>query len=284
MGSLVYIRWSGWIIVPFWLATMSWLFAHDVYSALTAAEAPTLSMTDASRRANARTQFTILDASDRELGSIWSVVLPGDSAPRREDFIWLDQLPLPIGPVRIRVDSTFTDQGALDEFSVSADCPGATASIHGERFYAAFSFTLEGWIGDRRINENFKIPLSDGESLSASVHPFLPLTGLEVGRSWQMQVLNPLSAITGMGAKFDSVLVTVIDRETISTAAGMIACYVVQAPRAKAWIDDVGVVQAQEVELPMLGRFRFVRQSDFDEVSLSARRQVSLFDRKDQRR
>jgi len=284
MGSLVYIRWSGWIIVPFWLTTMSWLFAHDVYSALTAGEAPTLSTIDAGRRQDARTQFTILDASGRELGAIWSVALPGDSAARREDFIWLDQLSLPIGPVRIRVESTFTDAGALDEFSVSADSPGATAWIHGERFYAAFSFTLEGWIGDRRINENFKIPLSDGESLSASVHPFMPLTGLEVGRSWRMQVLNPFNAITGMGAKFEPVLVTVTDRETISTPAGMIACNVVQAPRAKAWIDDAGVVQAQEVELPMLGRFRFVRQSKFDEASLSAKRQIALFDRRDQRR
>lgn len=284
MGSLVYIRWSGWIIVPFWLITMGWLFAHDVYSVLTAGEAPTLSLSDAARTRLERTQFTIRDAHGHAIGAIWSVALPGESALRREDLIWLDPSAIPIGPVRIRVESTFTAAGALDEFTVSADSPAATAIIHGERFYSAFSFTLDGWIGDRRINENFKIPLSDGESLSASVHPFLPLTGLEVGQSWRMQVLNPFNAITGLGAKFEPVLVTVAARETISTPVGMIACNVVQAPRAAAWIDDDGVVQAQEVELPILGRFRFERQANFDDAGLSAKRQVSLSDRRNQRK
>lgn len=284
MGSPVYIRWSGWVVIPLWVITMSWLFIHDVYSALTAGEAPPAATFSGARPEDIRAQFQILDSVGNEMGTIWSVALPGETAARREDFIWLDPGDVAFGPVRIRVESTFTDAGSLDEFTVNADSPGATVSIHGERFYAAFSFALEGWIGRRRINETFKIPLSDGESLSATFHPFMPLTGLEVGRAWRMQVLNPLNAITGMGAKFEPVLVTVTSRESLSTPIGLVWCHVVQAPRVKAWIDDSGVVWAQEVELPALGRFRLVRQPSFDDLGLSAKRQFALFDRRDSRR
>jgi len=267
------------LIVPIWLAAMSWLVWHDIWPRLTAGAPPKLQATEWLKSEGRESQYAILLGTER-LGTIWTTYRIDEWSIRREDWIWLDELPIGLAPVRLFIESLFTGEGDLDEFTVRLESPDAVSELHGERFHADFSFSLEGMVGGRRLNTTtFKTPLIDGGFLSGAFNPFSQLSGLQVGQTWRMQAFNPLAALTGVGNRFIPMLVRVTGEETIAGPEGAVRCFVVEAPRAMAWVDAKGVVRVQEVDLPMVGRIRVVRETEFDRDTLTRiSRQAIYFD------
>jgi hypothetical protein len=180
------------------------------------------------------------------------------------------------------VESVFTAEGVLDEFSVRLETRALGQSairLHGERFHSDFSFTLVSG----SLEKSFKIPLVEGGLFSGAFHPFGALTNLHVGQRWRMQVVNPISLVTGIGNQFIPLLVEVTGEQRLRLAEGDVNCFVVESPNAKAWVDAGGSVRAQEMTLPMLGTMRLERER-FDDKAFNAARNDSAPFRAERRR
>jgi len=271
-GGTLFTRTVGWLVTPIWLLAMSWLVAHDILPHWTASTPPPVKGGEWLNDGN-RIQFTLYDELG-PMGSVWTEYLVDDRSTRRDDLVWLDRLPLDIAPLRIMVNSVFTAAGVLDEFSVFLETGGASKAnvrLHGERFHADFSFKLESGPLERA----FKIPLVEGGMFSGAFHPFGALTNLRVGQRWRMQMVNPISLLTGLGNQFIPLLVEVTGEERVKTANGDVNCFIIDSPNARAWVDARGNVVAQEMKLPMLGTMRLERERNFDERAYIEARNAS---------
>jgi len=249
---------------------MSWLVARDIAPHWMASPPPALRPTEWLRKEGSRSQFTIRDGLG-EMGSVWTEYLVDERSIRRDDVVWISRLPVDVAPVRIAVESVFTADGVLDEFTVRLETAGGGrvgAKLHGERFHSDFSFTFESG----PIERAFKIPLVDGGLVSGAFQPFGMLSGLHVGQRWRMQVVNPIAMVTGVGDQFLPLLVEVTGEERILTLEGSVNCLVVESSSAKAWVDADGIVQVQEMTLPVIGRMRIIREPVFDESAYDAAR------------
>ena len=78
-------------------------------------------------------------------------------------------------------------------------------------------------------------------------------------------------------------LVTVTDREKHLTETGPRDCFVVQSDYAKAWVDERGVVHEQQIELPIVGTLRIVRQSEYDQSAYARAKKLRVHGRSEPR-
>jgi len=276
----LFTRTTGLLIVPAWLAAMTWLVANDVWPSWTALDPPPLRVSQQPRNKESRSQFTISDELGHKVGTVWTTYRADETAVRRDDLIWVEWLPVDITPLRISVSSDYTVEGVLDEFTIRVEAEEADVKLRGERFPSDFSFTFESG----PIERAFKIPLSSGGLITGAFNPFSELGDLRVGTKWRMQVVNPVALLTGVGNRFMPLLVEVTGEERIATPQGMTNCLVVESPSAKAWIDADGRVQVQEVTLPVGGTFRIVREAGFDEAERVKARRTPLGGRRTKQR
>ena len=266
----MFSRLSGWVIVPFWVGSMAWLVAQDVAPGWTAQDPPTLVASAWLREEGRRSQSAIFNDKGHRVGTIWTSYLIEQESIRRDDLVWIPRLELAlgragagVGPLGLWTAATYRVDGVLDEFDVKLRCPVVQAHLHGERFHADFSFSFESG----PMMKTFKVPLAEAGMISAAFNPFEQLDDVQVGQRWRMQVFNPLAAVAGVGNRFIPLLVEVTGRETVQVGeGGERSCLVVEAPGAKAWVDERGVVWVQEVLLPVGGKLRIVREP-FDEAA-----------------
>jgi len=278
----LFTRATGFVIVPIWVTAMGWLVAHDVWPGLTAYDPPPLQITDWLRTTGEKSQHAILARDETRIGTIWTTYLIDEGiSATRNDFVLIERFSLPIAPLTIGATSVFTAEGLLDEFTVRLTNPAAELELHGERFHADFSFTIEGLVALQRVESRFKLPLSEAGLLADAFKPFAQLTGLSVGQCWRMQVFNPVAALTGVGAKFIPMLVTVTDREKHMTKAGPRDCFVVESDYAKAWVDERGVVHEQQIELPIAGTLRIVREAEYDQPAYALAKNLRVYGRRE---
>ena len=275
----MFTRTTGCLIVPLWLAAMSWLVAHDMWPGLTAQDPPNLRVTEWLANEGTRAQHTIY-SDDGRLGTIWNQYRLSEMSLEREDLIWIERFPVSVAPLRMNLESVFTADGVLDELTVRLENLDMAMRLHGERFHSAFSFVFTSG----PVEKTFKISLADGGIISGGFNPFAQLTDLRVGQRWRMQVLNPLAVLTGFGDRFIPMLVEVTGEEKIITGKGEQTCLVVESPHARAWVDPNGAVQVQEMTLPVVGRLRIVREPDFDEQAHKEAKDRKWLNRQEWRR
>lgn len=257
----MFTRATGIVILPLWLAAMGWLVAHDVWPGLTAQDPPSLRATDWLKSEGSQAQFAIYN-DDGRLGTIWTDYFIDQSSIQSWDTIWVEKFPLAVAPLRISADSVFTADGILDELTVRLENADTDIRLHGERFHKDFSFTFQSG----PIESTFKIPLAEGRIISGGgFNPFASLTGVKVGQRWRMQVFNPVAALTGFGDRFISMLVEVTGEEKVFIGGKEINCLIVESEHAKAWVDENGAVQIQEMTLPLVGKTRIVREARYDD-------------------
>jgi len=268
----MFIRTTGFLIVPLWLVAMGWVFAHDVWPRWTAMEAPPLSVNAWLNEEGRESQYAIFQ-DNVHVGDLWTTYRIDTQSVQREDILLIEHFSLAIAPLRVISLSQFTGAGKLDEFTLHINNPSLQGELHGERFSEDFSFTFK--IGPSpRLERRYKIPLTDGDLISGATNPFAHLSDVRVGQRWRMQVFNPLSAILGVGAQFTSMFVEVTGQESIMVDGAARNCFVIESANAKAWVDENGAVQVQEAVLPLVGTLRMVRQAtcDADKRRIAQRR------------
>lgn len=264
---------------------MGWLFAHDVWPRWTAQQPPKLDVQSWLTNEHRQAQFALFLEGDR-IGTIWTNYTGDELSVQRHDLIWVERLPMglvpmDLTPLRLQADSTFTAEGLLDEIQLRLmNHSMVPTQIHGERFHAAFSFTFE----QGPIEQTFKLPLTDGTLITGSFSPVTRMTHLTVGQTWRIQVFNPLSALTGMGDRFSSMLVEVTGKELITTADGVFSCFVVKSMNATAWVDEDGSVRMQEMTLPLLGKLRIVREVVYDKEARTTARKYAFYRQRSEER
>jgi hypothetical protein len=251
-------RLTGLAITLFWAVAMSWLLWHDVVPAWTAQEPPKIVAADWVNQYGRHAQFGIYDENNRDVGKIWTSYTTGTTTDR-EDEVYLHDFPL-LGGAYISSKSIFDVEGALDEIDITVLGGWQPIRIHGERFPSQFAFKVD--FGT--MHQVFKIDGAWAGMFSDMFRPFDSMPNLSVGQSWRMQVFNPIAVVTKVGDKFIPMVVRVVGREVIEANGQTRDCLVVEAPKAKAWVDRrSGVVWIQQVTLPVGGTYE-IRYEEYD--------------------
>ena len=276
-GADVFTRTTGFFIVPLWVLAMGWLVAHDAWPRWNAKPPPPIEVTEWLRDEGRKSQYALHDEFGR-MGTVWTEYLIDINSIQRNDLIFMERVP-PIlagfAPLRVKVESTHTAAGVLDEITVRLEAAHIEVLLHGERFHSDFSFKLESGLIDR----TFKIPLSSAGLITGAFNPFGSLTKLKVGQTLNMQGVNPLAIVAGIGDGFIPLMVEVTGETRLSTPYGEHNCMVVEAAGAKAWVDARGAVIQQEAQFPLLGKLTILREPSYDQDAAVAARNTVIVGR-----
>ena len=274
----MFTKTTGLFIVPVWILATAWLVSHDVWPRWTAKQPPAVVPTEWLTGDGRLSQYTIEDEFGRA-GTVWTDYLIDEKSIQRNDLIFIERLPSMLAafaPLRVKVESSYTASGILDEITIRLETQQADVLLHGERFHSDFSFKLE----TGTIERTFKIPLTSAGLITGAFNPFGSLSELHVGQSWTMQVVNPIASLTGIGDAFIPLLVQVTGEERLTVADGDRNCLVVEAGGAKAWVDARGAVLKQEMTLPMFGQLTILRDTRYEPNKQTAARNAVISGRR----
>ena len=127
-------------------------------------------------------------------------------------------------------------------------------------FYPPDHFPCTWQIGAQR--GEFDLPADATRALGDIIRPLDGVSGLEVGQSWRINLLNPLAGmIPDWGARFmanQSMVVRVVRKEKIEHRGESVEAFVIQADKMQAWMTPEGRLIRQEYELPLIGRLVLV--------------------------
>jgi hypothetical protein len=179
----------------------------------------------------------------------------------------------------VRVDTEITfrnDEAVVDELDFRIFGLGIPITLRGETMPTG-QFPIQWEVGPRRgrIVLDSRAP----QALGDVIRPFDRLPQLYVGRSWRLELLDPLSQIvpnidtTGLG--FEAVLIQVTRKETIEHRGQPVSTYVVEGGGATAWVNERGDVLRQEVQVPILGQLVLLDEEYDDETRVDAIRMVT---------
>lgn len=258
-------------IILFWTAATAWLIHHDILPPLTARDVPRISTDSWPGERTRNAQARIEDRAGRRVGTVWSTYTAGATGMNRHDVFFIERLSM-LPMLRIEVDADFTADGRLDTLNLKLYGAGERVELEGEDISGNLAFRL---IVGRR-EQLFKVDADAVGMIGDVLRPFPALPDIEVGQSWRMHVVNPLSAVTDFGSKLIPMIVRVTGKERQPTPDGPVECFVVESDRgAKAWVDAAGNVVRQEMDMPIGGHLTIVAEP-FDEERLSAARAVDL--------
>jgi hypothetical protein len=251
------------IIVIGWLVAMAWLVHHDILPAWTARDVPKYDLGDWLTEDLLQTQARIENRQGKRIGTVWTEYTRSPERLTRRDILWLEDMLLP--RLRIESQADFTPEGDLDEINLRVYGTGEYIALKGENYSGSMAFDLT--VGRR--SQLFKIDAGSVGTVGDTIRPFATLPNIEVGQSWRMHAINPLAVMSGMGAKLIPMLVKVTRKEQVLRQGAAVECFVVETDRARAWVDERGVVLRQEVDLPIGGRISVVDEP-FDAAARDA--------------
>jgi hypothetical protein len=275
-------RWIGIACGAFWLLANAAILWRDVVPHWLAGDPPpneALLLTPGEKRF---VQVGIYDDAGRAVGTSWTtstrVGVGGLVVVKTTTLLKPIALPaagdLVTPRVRIEIGLTYrAGEASVDSLDFKMLGLGVPVSLEGEAMPSGeFPFTWR--VGEYRGKTvlDSRVPAALGDV----IRPFDRLPNLYVGRTWQLELLDPLSQIVPqlkqVGLSLEPVLVQVTRRETILHQGEAIDAFVVEGGGATAWVAPDGRVLRQEVVLPLLGKLVLLDEP-YDE---DARRQVIL--------
>lgn len=185
------------------------------------------------------------------------VVLPGGlSSPR----------------VRVETELTYRNQQAcIDELDFRMHGLPVPIHLHGEAMPDG-GFPLEWQVGSQRgsVVLDSQAPVTLGDV----IRPFDRLPDLYVGRTWKLDLLDPLAQlmpqIRNSGLAPEPVLIQVTGREPLDHNGETLETYVVEGGGARAWVARDGRVLRQEVNVPLLGALVLLEEPYDDDARRAA--------------
>lgn len=275
-------RWIGITAGLLMLAANIALVRRDIFPALFASSPPgneALSLPNGERR---RSQIGIFDDRGARIGEGWSLAQRSGTTLNLETWTYLAGLALPNGKKsRLRVHTSFNylESGTLYtlKMELEGDILPNTFKIEGEAVEASGDFACEWSIGE--LNGTFTFPLESTRALGESMRPFERLSGLFVGRSWRIKLVDPLSNMMpgwiGSRLASEPILVEVTGTETIQHFGEFVEVFRVEAKamNAKAYVRQDGIVLRQTLAVPLLGEITVIEEP-MSEAALRAARDV----------
>jgi len=257
-------RIAGLSITAIWLVLMAMLLTRDVIPYWYAQEPP------ADRIPRAKHQVAIFNAAGDRVGTSWvRTVSTGDFKTVLGSTVIDMQRVSNILPVRgrLRLESnlTYDSEDELDDFLFMMDAGGMIAKVHGERYNEEFACLAEFGQFKRQLALDARMSsfISDG------MRPFTHLSGLEVGHTWRLNLLEPMALLTEREVRFRVQLVRVTARETIEHHGEEVECFRIETDQTVAWADDDGRIIRQEVTIPLLGKWTMIDELYDDDARRS---------------
>lgn len=260
-------------IVLLWVSAMTALFVRDVWPAWTAQDAPPMTAAELAQ-ADRNQQVGIYDAAGARVGTAWNSIKTVGGNSTITGMVHIEGFgALPV--LLVETSTTFDAKGELDSFNLDVfGVPMTTIKVHGERHGIYFPCEIQLGPLFRQAN----LDMSASRLIGDSVRPFNFLPMLEVGQSWRMQIIDPLSAAMGGGTRFVPIVARVTGKETIKLKhdGREAECFLVETSpgKAKAWVGRDGRVYKQQVDVPGLGRVTVWDEPYERELRQSVRRRV----------
>ena len=264
-------RWIGIACVAFMLSANATLFVRDVLPAWLAGDPPMLDDLAPSPLPKRQAQIGIFDERGENVGRSWTITERLPQFLTVTSSTMLNPILLPNGMVtpQVRIDTSLKyreDDHLLEDLRMSIRGLPVGVVMRGE-LVPPDEFVCEWRLGAGPPGR-FTLDADATRAMGDVVRPFTRLPGLYVGRTWRLQLLDPLSRIIpGFGSHdlmADAELVRVTRTETITHRGEELETFVVEARRTRAWVTPQGDVLRQEVDLPLLGRLT-LRDELFDE-------------------
>ena len=264
-------RWIGIATLGLMLSVNAALLMRDVLPDWLAGEPPESRALQLGPGDELKVQFGIYDRERHCIGHSWTrSTRTGDLVSvRHRTVIRAPHLPVDTELKAVRIDThlNFHEDVGLDELRVHVFGPGVTIKLEGE-FYLPDDFACKWQVGERR--GKFQLPAHATRAMGDVIRPFESLTGLYVGRSWRLELLNPLSGIIpDWGARnmmTDGVLVRVTRMEDVVHRGALVQAFVLETEKLRAWVTPDGRVIRQEFDLPLLGTLTLVDEPYDDEL------------------
>jgi hypothetical protein len=258
-------------IVLLWVSAMSALFVRDVWPAWTAQDAPTITRDDLAG-SDRRQQLGIFDATGNRVGTAWSTAKGAGGNISVNGTVHVEGLAL-VPAVLLETSTEFDDKGELDSFNLDVfGVPLTVIKVRGERHGIYFPCEIQVGPLFRQAN----LDMSASRLIGDSLRPFSFLPGLQVGQSWRMQIIDPLSAAMGGSTRFTPIVARVTGKETIEHGGRLVDCFVVETSpgKAKAWVGQEGRVHVQQVDVPGFGSVTVRDEPYDDDLRQSVRRRL----------
>ncbi len=223
-------------------------------------------------------QIGIYDDAGRSVGTSWTIstrTAIGDLVTVKTTTV-LEPILLPavgdLATPRVRIETELTyryGEAAIDELDFKMFGLGVPIALHGEAMPSG-EFPFAWQVGEHRGKAvlDSRIPAALGDV----IRPFDRLPDLYVGRTWRLDLLDPLAQLLPQfssdrrgGLGLEPVLARVTRTETILDGGNAIEAFVVEGAGATAWVAPDGRVLRQEVSVPLLGRLVLLEEpfSDF---------------------
>lgn len=273
-------RWIGILSGALALLINGALVLRDVMPGWLAGEPPA-APTQTLHPGQSRTaQVGIFDARGQNIGRSWTVSNHNGNLVTVNTLTEIGPVKLPEGVtlprIHVEVDLLYQRIGDyLDELRFDIEGLGPEISLRGE-FFPPDQFPCTWHIGD--LQGGFVLDASATRALGDIIRPFDRLPGLYVGRSWRMQLFNPLvQAIPGLRENKmlpDSVLVEVTGTDIIEHQGYQVETFIVEADRTRAWATDTGRVLRQIVDIPVLGKLTLLDETYNREMHKNAERRI----------
>jgi hypothetical protein len=256
-------RWIGIATLGLMLSVNAALMVRDVLPDWLAGAPPESRALHLNPGDQLAVQLGILDHAGRRIGYSWSTSSrSGDLVSVRHVTV-LESLRLPRGvalpALRIDTDLDYHGQTSLDKLRVRVAGFGFPIRLEGE-FYPPDDFACQWQVDDRR--GELQLPAETTRAIGDMIRPFESLTGLQVGQSWRVKVLNPLAGIVpDWGTRnmmTGTMLIRVTHVEQVEHGDAAVQAFVLVAENLRAWVTPEGRVIRQELKLPLFGTLTLV--------------------------
>jgi hypothetical protein len=257
-------RWIGIVTLALMLSVNAALLLRDVLPDWLAGEPPTSRALQLEPGGEIRAQYGLFDRQGRRVGYSWTTSSrSGDLiAVRNSTILQSFALPRGLRTPALRIDTNLRYHGAttLEELRVQVHGFGIPIRLDGE-FVPPDTFPCE-WRVDTQVG-SIVLPASATRAIGDVVRPFDSLTGLRVGQSWRVELLNPLAGVLpGWGSDnvmaLGSIRVRVTKLERLMHQGALTEAFRLEAESMRAWVTREGRVIQQEIDLPLFGTLRLV--------------------------
>jgi len=256
-------RWFGIVTLAFMLSVNAALWLRDVTPDWYAGTPPAARALNLESGQEICVQLGLFNEAGRRIGWAWTDSSRDEYLVKVRHLTVIRSLALPADVVTpmIKVDTALNYHGhaTLDELRIHVFGLGVQVNLEGA-FYPPNHFPCKWQVGSQR--GEFDLPAESTRALGDVIRPFDGITGLTVGQSWRLHLLNPLAGVVpDWGARCmsnESLLVRVTGTEQIDYRGEPTPAFVLEADKMRAWITADGRLVRQDFELPLLGKLSLV--------------------------